>query len=206
EVAVREILDAYFYLLRGGVSWRMLPHDFPAWQTVYCQVRRWKLDGVWQTLLDRLRDEVRLADGRPTQPSAAALDSQSVKSPDHPGIRGFDAGKKNYAGNPDWMSLASNSRRNPSGSLRKRLRWVRRCRLSSNSARSRAHSARSAPARSSAVKVRSRLAAAATSRACPRNTSDGDPDLPPLALRSWWRCEPNSSSTALFVRGTSATS
>src|SRR5262249_60912174 len=92
EVAVREILDAYFYLLRGGVSWRMLPHDFPAWQTVYCQVRRWKLDGVWQTLLDRLRDEVRLADGTPTQPSAAALDSPSVKSADHPRSRGFDAG------------------------------------------------------------------------------------------------------------------
>lgn len=95
EVPMRDILDAYFYLLRGGVSWRMLPHDFPPWQTVYSQVRRWKLDGVWQTLHDRLRDEVRLAEGRPTQPSAAALDSQSVKSADHPGIRGYDAGKKN---------------------------------------------------------------------------------------------------------------
>jgi putative transposase len=91
----RAILDAYFYLLRGGVSWRMLPHDFPPWRTVYSQVRRWKLDGVWESLHDRLRDEVRLADGRPTQPSAAALDSQSVKTADHPGIRGYDAGKKN---------------------------------------------------------------------------------------------------------------
>jgi putative transposase len=95
EVAIRDILDAYFYLLRGGVSWRMLPHDFPPWQTVYSQVRPWKLDGVWQALHDRLRDEVRLAEGRPTQPSAAALDSQSVKCADHPGIRGYDAGKKN---------------------------------------------------------------------------------------------------------------
>ena len=95
-VCRRDILDAYFYLLRGGVSWRMLPGDFPPWQTVYSQVRRWKLDGVWEALHDRLRDEVRLADGRPTQPSAAALDSQSVKSADHPGIRGYDAGKKNH--------------------------------------------------------------------------------------------------------------
>jgi putative transposase len=95
QVPVRDILDACFYLLRGGVSWRMLPGDFPPWQTVYSQVRRWKLDGVWEALHDRLRDEARLADGRPTEPSAAALDSQSVKSADHPGIRGFDAGKKN---------------------------------------------------------------------------------------------------------------
>jgi len=94
-VALRDLLDAYFYLPRGGVSWRMLPHDFPPWQTVYSQIRRWKLDGVWQRLHDQLRDEVRLADGRPTQPSAAALDSQSVKSADHAGIRGYDAGKKN---------------------------------------------------------------------------------------------------------------
>ena len=92
---MRDILDAYFYLLRGGVSWRMLPHDFPPWQTVYSQVRRWKADGVWEIVHDRLREEVRLAEGRPIQPSAAALDSQSVKSADHPGIRGYDAGKKN---------------------------------------------------------------------------------------------------------------
>jgi putative transposase len=95
SASVRDLLDAYFYLLRGGVSWRMLPHDFPPWQTVYSQVRRWKRDGVWEALHDRLRDEVRLADGRPTQPSAAVLDSQSVKAADHPGVRGYDAGKKN---------------------------------------------------------------------------------------------------------------
>ena len=94
EIELREMLDAYFYLLRGGVSWRMLPEGFPAWQTVYSQVRRWKLDGTWERVHDRLRDECRLAEGRPTEPSAAALDSQSVKSADHPGIRGYDAGKK----------------------------------------------------------------------------------------------------------------
>jgi putative transposase len=91
---LRDVLSAYFHLLRDGVSWRMLPHDFPPWQTVYSQVRRWKLDGSWERLHDRLRDEVRLAEGRPSQPSAAALDSRSVKAADHPGVRGYDAGKK----------------------------------------------------------------------------------------------------------------
>jgi putative transposase len=91
----REILDAYWYVLRAGCAWRLLPHDFPPWQTVYSQIRRWQRDGVWETLHERLREEVRLAEGRPAQPSAAALDSQTVKAADHAGERGYDAGKKN---------------------------------------------------------------------------------------------------------------
>ena len=83
------------HLPRGGVSWRKLPHDFPPWRTVYSQARRWKLGGVWESLHDRLRDEVRLEDGRPTRPSAAALDGRSVETAGHPGIRGYDAGGKN---------------------------------------------------------------------------------------------------------------
>jgi putative transposase len=92
----REILDAYFYLLRAGCAWRLLPHDFPAWQTVYSQVRRWKHDGTWQRLHARLVEESRLAEGRPPQPSAAVLDSQTVKAGDHAGHRGYDFGKKNH--------------------------------------------------------------------------------------------------------------
>jgi putative transposase len=96
EIPLREILDAYWYLLRAGCSWRMLPHDFPAWQTVYSQVRRWKHDGTWQQLHARLVEESRLAEGRPPQPSAAVLDSQTVKAGDHAGHRGYDGGKKNH--------------------------------------------------------------------------------------------------------------
>jgi putative transposase len=94
-IELRDICNAYWYLLRSGGSWRMLPHDFPAWETVYSQVRRWKEMGVWENIHNRLRDDLRLAEGRPLEPSAAALDSQTVKTADHGGPRGFDAGKKN---------------------------------------------------------------------------------------------------------------
>ena len=96
QIPVRELLDAYFYLLRAGCAWRLLPHDFPNWQTVYSQVRRWRLTGVWGPLHARVRADARLeAEGKPAEPSAAALDSQTVKAADHAGERGYDAGKKN---------------------------------------------------------------------------------------------------------------
>ena len=96
EIPLREILDAYWYILRAGCAWRLLPHDFPKWQTVYSQIRRWKVAGVWEALHARVRDDLRLeAEGRQTEPSAAALDSQTVKAADHAGPRGYDAGKKN---------------------------------------------------------------------------------------------------------------
>ena len=76
----REIVNAIFYVVRNGCTWRALPHDFPRWQTVYHYFRLWRDDGTWQHLHDRLRDETRAAAGRDASPSAAILDAQSVKT------------------------------------------------------------------------------------------------------------------------------
>ena len=76
----REILDAIFYVLRSGCAWRLLPHDFPPWQIVYQYFWRWRHDGTWQRMHDLLRGDVRVAAGKRRQPSAAIIDSQSVKT------------------------------------------------------------------------------------------------------------------------------
>jgi transposase len=76
----REIMNAIFYILRGGCAWRLLPHDFPPWQIVYQYFWRWRKDGTWQRMHDLLRGDVRVAAGKRRQPSAGILDSQSVKT------------------------------------------------------------------------------------------------------------------------------
>ena len=90
----REILNAIFYLLRSGCSWRMLPHEFPHWKTVYHYFRFWRLNGFWEHMNTVLRTELRIANGREPEPSAAILYSQFVKTTETPRVRGYDAGKK----------------------------------------------------------------------------------------------------------------
>jgi putative transposase len=94
EVDRREVVNAIFYHLRAGGAWRMMPHDFPAWQTVYGLFRDWRLDGTWGKVHAALREEVRIEAGAPPQPETLRVDSQSVKTTHRGGPKGFDGGKK----------------------------------------------------------------------------------------------------------------
>ena len=78
--SLREILDAVFYVLKSGCAWRLLPHDFPPWKTVYHYFRSWRLDGTWERMHTALLKRVRVSLERNPQPSAAIADSQSVKT------------------------------------------------------------------------------------------------------------------------------
>lgn len=94
SLEMRQVVNAIFYLLKTGCQWRMLPHDYPKWQSVYYYFRRWRDDGTWRRIHDTVRAEVRRQAGRHKHATAGCLDSQSVKASAHQGVRGYDSGKK----------------------------------------------------------------------------------------------------------------
>jgi putative transposase len=94
EVDLREVVNGIFYLVKTGIPWRFVPHDLPPWGTVHYFYRQWRLDGTWEKVLAALRTRVRHADGRKKSPSAAIVDSQSIKTSEGGEQKGYDAGKR----------------------------------------------------------------------------------------------------------------
>jgi putative transposase len=98
RVDMRQILNAVFYQQRTGCQWRSLPREYPPWPTVWTYFRQWRNNGTWETLHTALREVSRRHRGRQVSPSAAIIDSQSVKTTQKGGRAATTAARKSKAG------------------------------------------------------------------------------------------------------------
>jgi putative transposase len=94
SLEMRQVINAILYVTVGGIQWRMLPKEYPKWQSVYSYFRSWRMQGIWRRIHDTLPARVRQRAGRHKHATAGCLDSQSVKSTSVAGVRGYDAGKR----------------------------------------------------------------------------------------------------------------
>lgn len=95
DYPLREVFNGLRYVVRGGISWRMIPNDLPPWHTVYQQTQRWLKAGVFEAMVHDLREVLRVAEGRKPQPSAVIFDSRTLQSSPESGERaGYDGAKR----------------------------------------------------------------------------------------------------------------
>lgn len=105
RISKREILNAIFYVNKHGCTWRGMPHDLPKWQTAYGYFRQWTKTGVWERINAALRDVVRVAAGKASEPTAAIIDSQSVKTTEKGGFMGMMRARRSTVANAISWSI-----------------------------------------------------------------------------------------------------